>query len=128
MDYSTMEAGREMDKLIAENVMGLHISTDEHGRQSWRDSDDRYQHAVGRYDGYEDDEDFHTINWHPSESILWAWEVVEKLHLIIGESVGSDGSHWYCTNRWDEDDATVEVCADTAPLAICRAALMAVNT
>lgn len=121
MDYSTMEAGREMDKLIAENVMGLHISTDEHGWQSWRDSDDRYQHAVGRYDGYEDDEDFHTINWHPSESILWAWEVVEKFRCYaVGKS--------YISGRYYAHLGTVQAEAESIPLAICRAALMAVNT
>jgi hypothetical protein len=132
-----MPEGEEIDRLVAEKVMGWHIETDKQGWRSWRDKDGNYQNAVAPYDGYEDQEDFHTIKWHPSESILWAWEVVEKLG-------GDKHRQWYlCTNFSSEfgnqiyaeiyehmDESEIVICsatAETAPLAICRAALLAVT-
>jgi hypothetical protein len=113
-----MEAGKEMDALIAEKVMGWHLVKRENYRDEWVNADGRYQHPVPRYDGYEDDEDFHTICWHPSESILWAWDVVEKLCLSVVPYPGGD--------KWHAADGKVIAFADTAPLAICRAALLVV--
>lgn len=111
MDYSTMEAGREMDALVSEKVMEREVSS------YWVSGVDIKYESLKNHLGRR--------LAHYSTDIAAAWEVVEKLHLIIGESVGSDGSHWYCTDKWDDQEATVEVCADSAPLAICRAALMA---
>src|SRR5512139_113235 len=84
-----MPAGREMDALIAEKVMGWHkgkyhfydgTSINE-VVSDWLDSEGHYKCGIGTEDGFEDNEDFHLLRWHPSESILWAWEVVEKLSV-----------------------------------------------
>ena len=82
-----MEAGREMDALMAEKVMGWHLVTDKDGWKHWGDKDGRWGAGMNQssHDDYEDGEDFHVLHWHPSESILWAWEVVEKLVSIKEE-------------------------------------------
>ena len=117
-----MPAGEEIDKLVAEKVMGWHIvEIRDGGRNQFVDSDGHYQHIVSRYDYYEDGEDFNTICWHPSESILWAWEVVEKLKeysLWIDLNASPDG--------YQVGFADYFVFAESAPLAICRAALLCV--
>ena len=63
-----------------------------------------------------------------SQDIAFAWEVVEKIH--------ADGEYnlaleWYPQEKewgadFDEWGVTSQCCAKTAPLAICRAALLAV--
>jgi hypothetical protein len=134
-----MPAGKEIDALIAEKVMGWHKG-DSYGREVWLDTDERYQRGIARENGFEDDEDFHLLHWHPSESILWAWEVIEKMQEI--------DSHWSPGVNWDDDDGDGnpmwvasftyygedesqfqqnEVWDKSAPLAICRAALLAVT-
>jgi hypothetical protein len=128
-----MPAGEEIDKLIAEKVMGWHIQEEKGGRNQWLDSDGHYQHMVSRYDGYEDAEDFETICWHPSESILWAWEVVEFLRRRFWST---NIVCWDFSDKWvitcehrtghGEPKKTLYADAETAPLAICRAALLAV--
>jgi len=129
-----MPAGREMDALIAEKVMGWNILTKPDGYRYWADTDGEFACGVPPEEGYfEDEEDLHLLKWHPSESILWAWDVVEVLR----------GKFWSTTiTQWDHSRKTVVTCeyrsgrgehkaplyadADTAPLAICRAALLAV--
>ena len=116
-----MPAGREMDALIAELVMG------------WRVEHEPYQFLDGEAGtGYDDPGDFQ-----PSTDIAAAWEVVERLNLLdlyalkrsneydsqtagyeVGEpSCGDGGRYW---------DRLAE--AETAPLAICRAALLTTIT
>jgi hypothetical protein len=133
-----MPAGKEIDALIAEKVMGWH-KADHHGRECWLDANKGYQRGIASGNGFEDDEDFHLLHWHPSESILWAWEVIEKMQEI--------DSHWSPGVNWDDDDGdgnpmwvasftyygesekdfrVNEVWDKSAPLAICRAALLAV--
>jgi hypothetical protein len=123
-----LEAGEEIDRLVAEKIMGWHLVKRTQGRDEWRSNlDDRYQHLASRYDGYEDAEDFHTICWHPSESILWAWEVVEQMqekafyvcistHFISG---------FDCVMQKSGID--IRASAETSSLAICRAALLALT-
>lgn len=71
-----MPAGKEIDYLVAEKVMGWHIVDG-----YWYDSGGHFQHGVSKYGGYEDGEDFHTLKWHPSESILWAWEIIKEMSV-----------------------------------------------
>ena len=103
-----MEAGREMDALIAEKVMGLRVI-----RADWE------PHNRGiKFD------DFGNY----SQDIAAAWEVVEKLRLTITPN------HCYpvVKARWCVDTELKGkndiwlVGAETAPLAICKAALLAV--
>lgn len=125
-----MEAGQEMDNLIAEKVMGWH-KVHEFGRYVWHNAEGQYQHAVARWDGlYEDEEDFNLIFWHPSESIMWAWDVETKIYedgnaveyvnalreIVLKDDeskVQDDWLHWFLTLHAE-------------PVQRCKAALLAV--
>jgi hypothetical protein len=122
----SMPAGREMNELIAEKVMGWDIhpaSPDPWERElAWYSDDGKLQ---GGY-GY----------WRPSENIADAWQVIDKADW-----------YWELFPATDIYDVTEIVCrlgfeagtmgdcsvegeakADTPELAICRAALLAVLT
>ena len=111
-----MPAGRELDVLVAEKVMG------EKGFKPVID-------AITEFNG------FGVIN-RPvygeiefscySTSIVAAWEVVEK--FIFQLHHGVDG--YWCVLMTPEEingQDVFEAGGDTAPLAICRAALLVVN-
>lgn len=92
--YETMPAGPELDRLVAERVMG------------W-----------GPCTGVDLEQ------WHPSTDIAHAWEVVERVRGGIGFSIQRcEMLGWLCWFRSASDNVAR---ADTAPLAICRAALLA---
>lgn len=110
-----MKTGRELDALVAEKVMG-----ESSGYTHSRDND--FVVTCSRY----------------STDISAAWLVVEKLR-DIGWSVAVCGDNgWGCTfykvhtngseyiwATWKESHGPIN--ADTAPLAICLAALEAVG-
>lgn len=113
-----MEPGREMDALVAKKVMGL----DRPGL-----TDDGcptcgyFWLAEGSYRGY-------------STDIASAWQVVEKLYEnyivnIKGTNTGNKGSTWKGIFYVSVTGKGVSVTAqsDTAPHAICLAALEAVG-
>lgn len=105
-----LPAGPELDRLIAEKVMG------------WEHDGLGYSIDCGK--------DYrHPFN--PSINIAHAWEVVEKLDIVDHEFtlLNSEGI-WECGWRhyrlgfdsdWERSDSA------TAPLAICRAALRAIG-
>lgn len=124
-----MEAGRELDALVAEKVMGwrwisynnngfILVPPDQHSRMKpeyvFQDKAGSREHAgLPRY----------------STDIAAAWEVVEKLHEIPGYEIidirlcsigyailAPMGNHMKSVST-----------AETAPLAICLAALKAVG-
>ena len=107
--YDDMPAGRELDALVAEKIFGL-----------------------CRWDGVPNAFHPKVVQWWQTEQpcnpppystdIAAAWEIVEKLRLAIGPSYC--GSGWYCT--WMTGGAHGAI-ADSAPLAICRAALREVG-
>lgn len=107
-----MNAGRELDALVAEKVMGL-------APVEW--SGDCLVHGNQETGG---------IVPAYSTNIPAAWKVVEKLH---GEHtfgldwLGFEGEEWRCVFNWgkDEDRGFAHAVAATAPLAICLAALQA---
>jgi hypothetical protein len=108
---SDLPAGRELDALVAEKVMGICVST------GWEDI---YPVVAGV-----------TCVTNPirpySTDIAAAWEVVEKALAPKGYNVGPlyEGNGW-----WVVQDAGcgMEIAiAETAPLAICLAALNAVS-
>lgn len=123
-----MEAGEEIDTLVAEKVMGWHVETDERGKKSWRDFENRYQHLVSQYEGYEDGEDFNLIYWHPSESILWAQEVLEKIKDdvfgIFWENAPGAKEWTVVLKPEDSYSGGFPVDGETLELAICRAAVL----
>ena len=118
-----LPAGDEMDALVAEKIMGWHIGNNISIGKCWYDGNEEYQHGI--FNGaYEDDEDFHLLHWHPSSSILWAWEVVDCMFkrgfYLTLEQFQVD---YQCMFDNSSGEAEYAV-ADAAPLAICRSALM----
>ena len=127
------EAGRELDALVAEKVMGL----PDVGRYSREDMRSLEWTHYGKNGDVHDfyyllDED-NNPRWSVprySTSIAAAWEVVEKL-------TGDDGDFSFKLHNYDCDwEATylngprsiqIKSIAATAPLAICLAALKAVG-
>jgi hypothetical protein len=134
-----MPAGREMDALVAEKVMGWKFIIRDDGHKYWGSQDDGFAHGTQQNDDYyEDDEDFHILHWHPSESILAAWEVVEKMPYF--ELKRYKDNSWNCWSKKCPAGNDTHIMSntstgfrcgcedawgDTAPLAICRASLLA---
>jgi hypothetical protein len=119
----TMEAGREMDALIAREVMGWSkIVLGSYGHWVEEDGSGAYttKHQVG--------------DWCPSEDIAAAWQVVEKLrernfysqHTDLTLTSGVEHWSWTFINHEPLAVYSVKATAPTAALAICFAALLAV--
>lgn len=131
MNIDEMEAGREMDKLVAELVMKKEPYRAEHKYFSGR-----FIHAEflcnenewindeirkGNYGQWE------YCGPRFSSSIAAAWGVVKKMkektgffQLTFEYHAINDTPHWYCGF-----DTVSSAEAETTPLAICRAALKA---
>lgn len=133
-----MKAGRELDALIAEKVMGWEVLTDEleiakregtpdlvdpqrwHRRKVWFKGNEKMAcEECGTLPAY-------------STNITDAWEVVERLVSTPGpngdhHSVQVDYSGDAVVVIDENEDWQVSAIADTAPLAICLAALKAVS-
>jgi len=116
------EAGREMDALIAEKVMGekqpiyvheFHIDPIYSEGHNWFCYPSFYEGDI--------------CKWEPrnfSTDISAAWEVADWLRNYWGTFELIAGLSWHC---WSElKDAKIWGTGNTAPLAICRAALLAV--
>ena len=108
--------GKNLDASIAVLVMGWELDGDASG-DYWEKS--RYDHI-----------DF--LEWKPSENIAHAWQVVEKFYSAhINRFGGSNGGKYYdvyMVTEIDGKNADGQVTDTTAPLAISRAALLAVLT
>ncbi len=132
-----MNAGRELDALIAEKVMGLCVheweyTTLDEFMDDWMAKCDKCNIETSGGSREMCPASGHTQPY--STDIAAAWTVVEKLRCawdfslqvfaeeggtgacftVMGETFRSDGSHMFSAE------------ADTAPLAICLAALKAV--
>lgn len=112
-----LDAGRELDALVAERVMGWKRMGDDF----WQDSHGKPRTLSSTSFG----------SFAPSTDIAAAWEVVEHmpsrglLPQVGASALEGGGVEWYC---WLLDTRTGETVegqgfADDAPLAICRAAL-----
>lgn len=124
MEIANMQAGSDMDELVAQKVMGL----ERHGI-GWYDKDGlchSYTHDYADVRGYQE-----RAIWRPSTRIDNAWFVVEAM---MGKGAAVSIQHWdglTCPDTiWEVSFASPgfrgEACCHTAPLAICRAALRAV--
>lgn len=117
MNYDDMPAGREMDALVAEKVMGWHRLS---FSKCWISGASKKERRIEL--------------WSPSTDISGAWEVVEKMRekgfiwsINYRNPVMSDLKYmpyvgfWNYTNgkpyKQGHSDAT------EVPLAVCRAAL-----
>jgi hypothetical protein len=118
-----MQADRELDALVAEKVMGWVAEVGLNDRAYWVNKNDQRRYFVEGWD-----------HWNPSERISHAWQVVEKMK--------QDNPEWFIDVKWHAFDKKWSVVITdmhvgynnvlraygrTAPLAICRAALLAVN-
>ena len=117
MDRATIEqmpAGRELDTLVAEKV--LRWKRQERGRSSSLP----WPHWISDGTTYLELPRF-------SEDVGDAWEIVRELiKRGLHVSLDSDGSGW-TADFTPNPLVTFFTCADTAPLAICRAALRVVE-
>jgi hypothetical protein len=126
-----MKPGRELDKLIAERVMGQTVGRKNFDGFGGRAGDPIILTPGGPYN-WEECPDYST-------DIAAAWEVVEKLLAEPGKgfeiSVGhmfkrhkdkSETKYWECFIEDEKERRFIEE-ADTAPHAICLAALKAVG-
>jgi hypothetical protein len=108
---------RELDAVVAEKVMRLY-DVHKAGNGEWV---------------YRDEKGFLTKLPHYSTDIAAAWQVVEKMRMMWGEvALRTDGYRWeFDGYRWGfgwEGDEGIwgHATADTAPEAICFAALEAI--
>lgn len=113
-----MPAGKEMDALIAEKIF------------KFGDIQEFVSDFSGQtFSGWIDDTNKSIIRpefWKPSENIETAWEVVNKTSLFnVCVLYGSDSDQRWVIIITKPEFGEVEIIAETAPLAICRAALLA---
>jgi Phage ABA sandwich domain len=111
VSIESIEAGEELDKLIAERVFGLTV---ERRGEFYRYYNEALREEFGG-------------RWtspvlHYSTDIADAWAIVEKLKAV-SVSKRFDGT-WQC---WHWDKVHHVGRGPTAPLAICRAALAALE-
>lgn len=105
-----LKPGRELDALIAEKVMGLRV----------------VPHA-GDFIVIYPTEEWDPLPWYSSE-IADAWEVVEK--ITAGDRAMSlifERGIWCCKANMEFEPTGHEHVAETAPLAICLAALKSIG-
>ena len=117
-----LEAGRELDEIIAEQVMGWTIikgSQLPRNHWPWRTPDKEITYALPAYSV-----DYYAI-----------WDVINKLRehgmsfhakgWIKTDNIEVRFSDWYATNGGN--GKTVYAIASSFPLAVCRAALKAME-
>lgn len=113
-----MEPGRELDALVAENVLGWTASFGPWGiTDYWTNDKMESTHKVGEFK--------------PSTDIATAWEVVEKIqkthHFMLSRDVRYKQYMALFEIHGDEPPyEPFEYESDSMPEAICKAALLAV--
>lgn len=109
-----MQAGRELDALVARKVMGI--------------ADAQVFGRLGAMYDFTADQGlpkFHVPCY--STDIAAAWTVVDKLSPDHGVTLKKTGDVWECGPLSRNDEPLFLVQAPSAPLAICLAALKAVG-
>jgi hypothetical protein len=114
-----MSEGRKMCELMATLIMGWELYEpepfDDRPRKYWRHPETKESRSVEA--------------WHPDENMTDAWMIVSKMRELVWDFyVGFDSNEENWSVMWRETGGTViEKCiANTAALAICRSALLAV--
>jgi|SRR3990167_6605526 len=131
MTPDEMEAGRELDALVAEKVMGWHLVTD----YDYTPPEDQWHNAAGFAAVAAGNKliDGKTLRgWSPSTDIAAAWDLFVKLaappHRFYLSYDAEDGELPASWDVFEGSDWFLVASADTAPLAICRAALKALSS
>lgn len=120
---SQHEAGRELDALVAEKVMGWHYA--DRQKMGWGDGPPVVVTDLGEESGRP------TIQgWSPSTDIAAAFQVVEKMRergltVVID---GTPGGFWCCEFSIFGSETFHTGRADSLPLAICLASLAAIES
>ena len=143
MNQAELKAGRELDALIAEKVMGWHRKTENEIYPYWYDEIGLVTKLAEDIPSWSDG--FANYAWSPSTNISSAWEVVEKFrkgNFFLRITPTEEGYRvTACSDEglplafdkktgdydWDSKYSEAYADAPTAPLAICRAALKAVE-
>jgi hypothetical protein len=118
-----MEAGRELDALVAEKVMGCKVTRFTNSLKT----------VSARCDCPDDPHEYHTDFGgfkEYSTEMGPAWEVVEKMRPIADltlETYGTEPFFCIAIFRKDAGKGSFQAEAKTAPHAICLAALKAVG-
>lgn len=117
-----MKAGRELDALVAEKVMGLRVFNDKREYALPFILRDGVNHPPP----FMPDEQMEIP--HFSTEIAAAWMVVEKVLLHISPMVCREGLYaWVVSDKHDLNATNLIVIEESAPLAICFAGLKAVG-
>lgn len=137
-----MEAGRELDALVAERVMARDLSM---GKHEWREVDlddrdrcqstyfcDRCANHAGWVDISELDMSESCKPYCPtySSDILAAWQVVDRLRSQKCEVEVKSGRWGWDVDFWPRKESSLEyghIQLPSLPVAICMAALEAVG-
>lgn len=119
-----MEAGIEMDRLIAEMIFNYQRATNKHGLSGYMwDEENDTPATKETWGGH-----YIATTWPAySTDIAAAWQVVEKINALLKNAyttVRGQTDGWVCEISWYEAD--LSSVASSAPLAICRAALKSV--
>jgi hypothetical protein len=113
------EAGPDLDRLIAERVMGWRWGQQGAGDYMGWDGAPAGSRAKGSY---------HHQSFRPSSDMADAWLVLERFTSrdpLWEWDLSFAATHGWFTCWINNGGTSVEATADTAPLAICRAALVA---
>ena len=132
-----MKAGRELDALVAEKVMGWRRMSwkDYHAHMSFMGTDEREEFTYAWHDADGNLTEHHasdvlyydnpTPAWSPSEEIADAWLVVEKWEEFVVKKTFVGKYRAKIANK--SNPKWCMASANTAQLAICLAALKAVE-
>lgn len=101
---------------IAAGEINRRMAVDIMGWQQW----DKYNYWMVQYNGGWTPTPYLLKNWNPVEKIEHAWQVAERLQARYGCVEVTLGGEWAKASS-----EAGECVADTAPLAICLAALKA---
>lgn len=127
MKIEDMEAGAEMDAMVAEKVMGWR--TYNRNTAWWVDAEiETGMVPSGGFRGFTSGMD----RFAPSTNIAAAWMVIDTLSpkcAVLDVYRQCDRRGWWGCRIWFGKDEEHDVIssAPTAPLAICRCALLAVQ-
>ena len=127
MNIQDMKAGPELDRLVAEKVMGWTM-TPTPGKYRGQCINEHGQPVLELINGGHGCDIPDELIFQPSTNITHVWEVVEKL-TNNGKCLSlhaSDGGYWTAYFVFHGWSGMAKDCA-SAPLAICLAALKAVT-
>lgn len=117
-----MPAGRNMDVLVAKIILEINVITDTNNFRFYFENNGQYPGKAPFFDVPK-----------YSTDISAAWDIVQKMckkhfrYEVGGNFMGLDHKYAAFDNeQWADKNPLFKAFAETTPLAICRAALLAV--